>query len=405
MFQIKDCRYEWNSKFYDKFDDAFSAMCASMCKDNTSVEFGDLSGLCLRGRALAQFTLVYAIYHMDILALIRSADSAQYEKLTHTQVPTWLGKHNPLSARNYTIPIHYTSNRNMQCIIWPALEEAYNKCVGFISTKRGKFPDETVLSYICDITLFSGDTPIKEALNVFTVLGQDSRTSDLEKHATHADYHKLKVLAAQLGAGDITVPDNDFISIGDVRASRYACRTKDEIYGNSRYVDDMLLLPPSMQSEDYYTWLLNAAEATGREIRMPVEIAEETEPVNVDVNSEQSAVHTEDEIPTVPTESAGYIPGKTHFDEARIASLIETVKDSDTDMRYVCEEYCEKNGIPYVVVTTMLRRMGLTSNEDVYRAVPVYLRRQGKPVDTALLAKYCVKLSECFGDCTLRCDV
>lgn len=402
MFQIKDCQYEWNSKLYDKFTDAFTAMCVSMCKDSTLVEFGDLSGLRLRGRALAQFTLVYAVYHMDILALIQSANSAQYEKLTHTPAPAWLGKNNPLYARNFTIPIHYTSNRSMQCIIWPALEEVYNKCARFIVTKRGKFPDETALSYICDVTLFSGDTPLKEALNVFVVLGKDSRTSDLEKHATHADYRKLKVLAAQLEAGDITVPDTDFISIGDVRTSRYACRTKDEIYGSSQYVDDMLLLPPSMQSEDYYTWLLNAAEATGREINMPVEVAKETEQVNVDRNSEQSAAHVEDEI---PTESTAYIPEKTHSEEATTASLITEADDSDTDMVCVCDEYCEKSGIPYVVVTTMLRRMGLTSREDIYRAVPVYLRRQGKPVDTALLARYCAKLNECFGDCTLRCDV
>lgn len=78
-------------------------------------------------------------------------------------------------------------------------------------------------------------------------LGNDKRTSDLDKHALHEDFPKLKILAAQLDVGDITVPDDAFISIGDVRASRYACKAKDEIYGDSSYVNDMLALPPSMQ--------------------------------------------------------------------------------------------------------------------------------------------------------------
>ena len=69
--------------------------------------------------------------------------------------------------------------------------------------------------------------------------------------------------------GDITVPEDAFISIGDVRASRYSCRAKDEIYGSNQYVSDMLALPPAMQGGEFYTWLSAAADATGKEIEIP----------------------------------------------------------------------------------------------------------------------------------------
>lgn len=422
MFEVKDGGYTWNGKHYEKFRDVMRAMGDDICEGNASVEFGDLTGLQLQGKALSQFLLFYAVAQLDVPALIQSVNADQYRKWTRMQGPVWIRRNNPLFARNFTIPMGYESNRTMHCAIWPALDSVYNRDTGFILTKKGKFRYETVLSFICDVTLFSGnDSPFKKALDVFVMLGNDKRTSDLDKHAMHEDFTKLKILAAQLDVGDITVPDDAFISIGDVRASRYACKAKDEIYGDSSYVNDMLALPPSMQGGGFYTWLSSAAEARGKRINLEdsktVSPKEETTAPSAFVPNFVGAddndimpkpVHTEPERPISDdflrgpdNNTPAYVPGKTQYD--KFAGVLEQIRKEQV-FHKTCVYYCMKSGTSFDDVKNALSAMGLSAEEDIYRAIPVYLRRQGVPVNVKMLAEYCKELAVCYGDCTLRLD-
>lgn len=433
MFQFKNGQYEWNGKSYGNFREALKAMGTDVCENNASVKFGDVSGVQLSGKALCQFLLMYAVTDLDILALIQSVNGDQYRKWTKSQAPSWIRKHNPLFARGYAIPMNYTSNRSMQCAIWPALAGAYNRDTGFILTRKGKFRYEIVLSYICDVILFSGsDSPFKEALDVFTALGRDERTSDLEKHATHEDYPKLKILAAQVVGGDITVPEDAFISIGDVRASRYSCRAKDEIYGSNQYVSDMLALPPAMQGGEFYTWLSAAADATGKEIEIPGDAPkkrvrgtglQKPQPIDTDgiilevmgkdespsrgsladelgrIRADKVVDDEEEEVSSTSEES--YVPGKTQYD--KFANTLEQIR-KEQEFNPICEDYCKSSGTTLEEVRKALAEKGVTAEEDIHRAVPVYLRREGYKLNVKKLCEYCSGLNKCYGDCTLNLD-
>lgn len=424
MFEVKDGRYAWNGKYYEKFRDVMHAIGDDISEGNATLEFGDLTGLQLQGKALSQFLLFYAVVKLDVPALIQSVNADQYRKWTRMQGPAWIRRNNPLFARNFIIPMGYESNRTMHCAIWPALDSVYNRDTGFVLTKKGKYRYETVLSFICDVTLFSGnDSPFKTALDVFVTLGNDKRTFDLDKHALHEDLLKLKILAAQLEAGDITVAGDAFISIGDVRASRYACKAKDEIYGDSSYVNDMLSLPPALRGGDFYTWLSYAAEAKGKHVLIdasPKTAAEVDESAtfsestpNFVAEDEEEGVslkpeRTETERPVSDDFLHGpdnskpvYVPGKTQYD--KFAGVLEQIHKEQV-FHKTCVEYCIKSGTTFDVVKSALSSMGLSLDEDIYRAVPVYLRKQGVPVDVKMLCEYCKELNVCYGDCTLRLD-
>lgn len=136
MFEVKDGGYAWNGKYYEKFRDVMRAMGDDVCEGNASVEFGDLTGLQLQGKALSQFLLFYAVAQLDVPALIQSVNADQYRKWTRMQGPVWIRRNNPLFARNFSIPMGYESNRTTHCAIWPALDSVYNRDTGFILTKR-----------------------------------------------------------------------------------------------------------------------------------------------------------------------------------------------------------------------------------------------------------------------------
>lgn len=46
----------------------------------------------------------------------------------------------------------------------------------------------------------------------------------------------------------------------------------------------------------------------------------------------------------------------------------------------------------------------MTAEEDIHRAVPVYLRREGYKLNVKKLCEYCSGLNKCYGDCTLNLD-
>lgn len=72
------------------------------------------------------------------------------------------------------------------------------------------------------------------------------------------------------------------------------------------------------------------------------------------------------------------------------------------DMVEVASGYCNNCGESYDSVVSTIKACGPLTDEDLYRAIPVYLRKIGKPVVIQDLSSYCGKLSEVYGDCELR---
>lgn len=266
MLEFKNGKYFWDGVGHDSFKDALRCMCNEITNEGITPKFGDLSGCRLGHKELQQYVLLYAIYNMDVSALMQCANAEQYRRATgktDSRVLPLLKQSNPIYMKTMTLPMGYASNKAMQCVLLPQLSRTYQLESRSIPLKRGKFPYETVLSYLCDTVLFNPhNSPFTEGLRVFTVLGKDSRTNDLDNHVSREDYGKLKVLCAQLQAGDVTTPLDEFITIGDVRKGRYSYASKDWL-PEENCIEMLLECPPALQSDNYLTWWSSAAAARG----------------------------------------------------------------------------------------------------------------------------------------------
>lgn len=516
MLEFRDGKYFWDGMSYNTFKEALTVMCNAITAEGITPKFGDMSGCRLGHKELQQYILLYAIYNMDVSVLMQSANAEQYRRATgrkEASVLPLIKQSNPLYMRTMTLPMGYKSNKPMQCVLLPKLRTTYGQETRSIPLKRGKFPYETVLSYLCDTVLFNPhNSPFTEGLRVFTVLGKDSRTNDLDNHVSREDYGKLKVLCAQLQAGDITTPAEEFITIGDVRKGRYSYTSKD-LFPKENCIDMLLECPPALQSDDYFTWLASAAAAYGysQEViksicsvhesfvddtpvlthpsdRSPMMTKEEELPpiepkVMASVDDTPVTVHPDDRTPIVKEEGDDLPPiesktiysvedpptppedklleairsvdistvtftltssskavaetledtlpasAGTHFtpdklttsgitpqvvtvsedrlmDELKAADITDrpTPTESDQQMALVAQVYCSINDVPYDHALAGLRALGVTEWEDINRALPVFLRRNGHSVDVSVLTEYSRSLDKYYGGFELKSD-
>ena len=80
----------------------------------------------------------------------------------------------------------------------------------------------------------------------------------------------------------------------------------------------------------------------------------------------------------------------------------ENADEDNEAMHNVAAVYCNISNSDLDTCIGVLRGMGMDTWEKIYRALPIYLRRIGKGVDTAVLIEYCKILGDLYGTCDLE---
>lgn len=396
MFELKDNIWYCNGKAYDDVGSALTELANKIMWSDVQKEpvFGDL-GMFIPTR----LALMYAIYNMDMPAVFSSRRASDYTQETGKDAAILKSVDiNPLFAKNMTIPTTYREpNKGLHQTLFPKTKEIYGSCKQMIATSKGIYPFDLVFSYACDRILFSGDlSPFKSGLDIFIELDKHKATTGMDLYCTNGDLARLKILAAQLQAGDIK--DTELITIGDVRKCRYPSYTKDKVGAGVDYVQQLLYSPPSLYTPDFYEWsskVLNIEQEVRKVVDMPV--VKEPRPVVEEPKVEERPVIEEDR-PTV--EEPAVEKPKSKFDGA-----MNPPEDVDNqNMHNVAYVYCNISGVDLDITRETLRGFGIEEWEDFYRALPVYLRRTGKGVHESVLLQYCNLLETNYGSCKLSFD-
>lgn len=389
MFEVKDNIWYCNGHTYEDVGKALVALADNIMWGSGNKEpiFGDL-GLFIPTR----LALIYAIYKMDVPAVFSSRRANDYTQETGKDAEIMkCSDINPLFAKMMTIPTTYrTPNKGLHQTLFPKTKEIYGSCKQMIATSKGSYPFDLVFSYACDKILFSGElSPFKSGLDVFEELDKHKPTQGIDMYCTHEDLPRLKILAAQLRAGD--VKDIELITIGDVRKCRYPSYTKDKVGAGVDYVQQLLYSPPSLYCEDYNEWSAKVLNIE-QEVRKVVDM-QELPPL--DETSVPEEFLQEESLPEFEVEDI--------FADAM--NLPEEPDDLDNqNMHNVAYVYCSISGVDFDITRDTLRNFGVEKWEDFYRALPVYLRRTGKGVHESVLLQYCNLLEANYGSCRLAFD-
>lgn len=469
MLEYRNGKYIWETTQFMTFKLVLKRVCEDVLRYDTTPKFGDMGRARMSTPELQQYLLLYAVYNLDVLALLQSSNAEAYKRMTGSTDPVlvkYIKSANPLYTKTMHMPLGYESNRAMQCTLLPRLEKVYNTTPCTIHFKKGKYPHVVAFSYVCDMVLFNQRTsPYSNDLDMFQVLGNDSRTAGLDLHVSHGDYNRLRVLAAQLRAGDITVPMDSFISIGDLRKGRYSYASHEK-FPDVDCIQLMIDCPPSMHSDKYEEWFATAMEVGGYEFHKDITtriVAKETLMTQKEESiSDSKPVSFVGEIPeniadqmikfaavrgdnakdtrslkelgkeiTLPDMPMTTERVELKLSTAEIANATMSAKENDAfvaevlansniksirenrslrmceadrDMEIVGRVYCNLNDTPYEDILGKLWGVGITSWEDVFRALPVLLRREGKAVDVTVLTEYSRSLDKYYGGYTLKSD-
>ena len=157
----------------------FIEQCNRITMENMTPDFSswDLSKEDAQTRK--QMKLIYAIYNLDMQALVTSYDFKEYKKQTPAkpEQQQWIGN-NEFNAKHYVIPMGYEPNIAIQSAILPKLKEIYNSTAKMVKAKNGKFSFDKVFSLICDKVLFNSDSPFTAGMDIMREL---SKSEDFEQ--------------------------------------------------------------------------------------------------------------------------------------------------------------------------------------------------------------------------------
>lgn len=405
MFGLKNSMWTWRDNEYREADEALKALCDDITygSDNLIPTFGDLGMLVSK-----QLLMLVCIYKYDMASIFQSYNAFNYTQLTRGEKADILRtfSDNPLKVSNVRIPMTYQSNKAMHCAIIPKLREIYDSERIMIKVDGGKqFTFERVLSYMCDTVLFNPEnSPFIDILNVFMTLEEFEPTRNLSETCSHRDLERLKVLAMQVKAGDI--PEQDPISIGDVRACRYKSLTKEKV-GDVDYVKNLLNSAPALRSDDYSEWVskvFNVKSAVEEFRKEEVEVKPKSMVAANEVVEPEPAVAEKEEV-KIEQEPVPVVEEKKPVTFEQAMNPPEEPNDDVKMMHDVAYVYCELLGEDINQCRAVLQGFGIEKWSDFYRALPVYLRRRGKGIDENCLLEYCSSLELAYGDCKLRCDV
>ena len=271
MLEYTGSKYKYSGKDYDSFWDALVDMMYDATWNHKKPEFKSINFAQLHKSEKEQYLLIRAMFEWDIVAVLESDDYKSYFKKTHKEIRNGkeLLRMNPLWGKRHTMPATYPGNYAMQSAMLPMIDKVFGAWSGSVQCTNGKYPFKKVLSYIADKILFNPETsPFDEVMTIYETLESNKATKSLGDYIRNEDLPKARILAMQVANAEL--PEQDFISIGSLRKARYACKTKD-LWGDSSYMEAMLALPPSMVSDDYYTWLKHAGDASGKDLGLDVE--------------------------------------------------------------------------------------------------------------------------------------
>lgn len=164
------------------------------------------------------------------------------------------------------------------------------------------------------------------------------------------------LLVDQYWAGDLLT---DTISQEEYEQGTYKCRTANELLPIPEWRSVLLAEYKSKDNLPYALWVNAIARERGIEVATPVLV--------------------KDDFMNLPVDPP--------------------------NMLSTAEKFCSSLDESYSSVVATIKSYGTISDEDIYRAIPVYMRRIGKPVIISDFTDYCSKLAEVYGDCELRWNV
>lgn len=273
MLKFNGSSYEYGGREYDNFYDALVEMLYDATWKNKQPKFDGINPGLLDRDMRHMYFLLLAMFDLDIVAAIESPDYKSYAKVTGTEVPYGeeLFRDNPLWSMKCTMPATYRGNYSIQSSMLPMINEVYGKYNRSVQCANGKFQFKQVISLIADKILFNPETtPFEEVMDIYVAISSNDTVKSLCEYIRNEDLPKARILAMQISEDDLL--ENEFVSIGDLRKARYNCKTK-QLWGDSSYMETMLSLPPSMQADDYFTWLNNAGHAAGKDLGLDEKIS------------------------------------------------------------------------------------------------------------------------------------
>jgi len=386
--------YTYNEQSFSTFTEGVVCMLHDFTFSGVEYGFKDIKIKKLSTQEAHIYFVLRAIQEMDLSVLLTAKDYHQYKKFTNESIEngTELFKYNPFYVSKMDIPSGYECNKVMQMALCPTLSGVYNKrYAGRFKFGKRVYDYTVMISWMLDKILFKpATTPFKEGLDIMLTLDKHPRTNGLSDYLHNEDIKKARILAMQAKAGDLDVGE-DKILLNDLRKSSYTCKSK-ELWGSGEYVSILLNLPQSKISDDYYTWLNNAAKAFGRDLGLDTKEASEDYTPQFG-SHERTVAHEEPKQETPVKEPERVNPAKEPTQETPVKQVVTPTKSAESSLiRDAAIKYCEASGMPFEAVDIELSKH-YTNDKEKYYA----LRRYFSQVNMSALVEYLNVLYDVYG--------
>lgn len=322
----------------------FIEQCNRITMENITPDFSswDLSKEDAQTRK--QMKLIYAIYNLDMQALVTSYDFKEYKKQTPAkpEQQQWIGN-NEFNAKHYVIPMGYEPNIAMQSAILPRLKEIYNSTAKMVKAKNGKFSFDKIFSLICDKVLFNSDSPFTAGMDIMREL---SKSEDFEQDIDYMSNDVIpqaQIIASMLKAGKLISTGAKLL--GDIKHLRVDYVGKDLLPVGTDLAKLLYSLPKSLITpDDFDSWFDSALAAVGVSVKdgykktyqTAEKVSKVAEKASIalegvqeakEVGKAKAAVHAVEKLAETKKEESAPFMNPPEIDRSELVPLLEDYYD------------------------------------------------------------------------------
>lgn len=245
----------------------FIEQCNKITMENITPDFSSWDLFKEDALTRKQMKLLYAIYNLDVQALVTSYDFKEYKRQTPAkpEQQVWIGN-NEFNAKRYTVPAGYEPNKAMQTAILPKLQSIYNSTAKTVKVKNGKFSFDKVFSFICDKVLFNSDSPFTTGMDIMRELSKSEDFEGVVEYMNNETIPQAQIIASMLKSGKLI--STGVKLLGDVKHLRVDYEGKDLLPVGTDLARLLYSLPESLITpDDFNSWFDSALAAVGVSVK------------------------------------------------------------------------------------------------------------------------------------------